>query len=200
MESKNVSENKSLSSEMLTALLRLYKDGDENAFDRLVQYYMPLIDSMVGRCYEGLSPYYERDDVLQFALIALSRAALTYRSEQNKVTFGLYAKICIGNALVSKMRSARRSHVEVFPIDGIFNMADPEDVSKSILEREALGELSELIALTLSSFENEVFGLYASGYSSSEIAKKLSKTEKSVDNAIFRARKKLKSVLNETPM
>ncbi len=200
MGSKNVSENKSLSPEMLTALLRLYRDGDENAFDRLVQYYMPLIDSMIGRCYEGLSPYYERDDVLQFALIALSKAALTYRSEQNKVTFGLYAKICIGNALISKMRSARKRHVEIFPIEGIFNMADPEDISKSIVERESFGELSELIAVTLSGFENEVFGLYASGYSSSEIAKKLNKTEKSVDNAIFRARKKLKSVLNEAPM
>ncbi len=200
MGSKNVSENKYLSPEILTALLCSYKNGDENAFDRLVQYYMPLIDSMVGRCYEGLSPYYEKDDVLQFALIALSKAALTYRSEQNKVTFGLYAKICIGNALISKLRSAKRSRIEVFPIEGIFNIADPEDISRSILEQEAVSELSELIAVTLSGFENEVFGLYAAGYSSSEIAKKLSKTEKSVDNAIFRARKKLKSVLNEAPL
>ncbi len=200
MGSRNVSENKSLSPELLTALLHSYRNGDENAFDRLVQFYMPLIDSMVGRCYEGLSPYYERDDVLQFALIALSRAALTYRSEQNKVTFGLYAKICIGNALASKMRSARKSHVEIFPLEGIFNMADPEDISRSVVEREALGELGELISLTLSAFENEVFGLYASGYSSAEIAERLDKTEKSIDNAIFRARKKLKSVLNETPM
>ncbi|MBR3966832.1 MAG: sigma-70 family RNA polymerase sigma factor [Clostridia bacterium] len=200
MGSKNISDNSFLSPELLTALLRSYKNGDENAFDRLVQYYMPLIDSMVTRCYEGLSPYYERDDVLQFALIALSRAALTYKLEQNKVTFGLYAKICIGNALISKMRSARKSHVEVFPIEGIFNMADPEDISKSIVEKETLNELSELISLTLSGFENEVFGLYASGFSSSDIARKLNKTEKSVENAIFRARKKLKSVLNETPM
>lgn len=200
MGSKNARENKSLSPELLTALLHSYRNGDENAFDRLVQYYMPLIDSMVGRCYEGLSPYYERDDVLQFALIALSKAALTYRSEQNKVTFGLYAKICIGNALASRMRSARKSHVEVFPIEGIFNMADPEDFSRSIVERETLSELGELIAVTLSAFENEVFELYVSGYSSSEIAEKLNKTEKSVDNAIFRARKKLKSVLNEAPM
>lgn len=200
MGSKNLSENNFLSPELLTALLRSYKNGDENAFDRLVQYYMPLIDSMVARCYEGLSPYYERDDVLQFALIALSRAALTYNFEQNKVTFGLYAKICIGNALISKMRSARKSHVEVFPIEGIFNMADPEDISKIVVEKEALSELGELIAVTLSGFENEVFGLYASGYSSSEIAKKLCKSEKSVENAIFRARKKLKSVLNEAPM
>ena len=200
MGSRKVNENESLSSQLLTALLRSYRNGDENAFDRLVQYYMPLIDSMVTRCYEGLSPYYERDDVLQFALIALSRAALTYKSEQNKVTFGLYAKICIGNALASRMRSARKSHVEIFPIEGIFNMADPEDISRSVVERESLGELGELIALTLSPLENEVFGLYAAGYSSSEIAEKLNKTEKSVDNAIFRARKKLKSVLNETPM
>ena len=200
MGSSNINEIDTLSPELLTALLRSYRNGEENAFGRLAQYYMPLIDSMVARCYEGLSPYYERDDVLQFALIALSKAALTYNLEQNKVTFGLYAKICIGNALVSKMRSAKRSHIEVFPIERIFNMADPEDVSRSIVELESLEKLSELMAGTLSCFENEVFGLYVTGYSSSEIAKKLNKTEKSVDNAIFRARKKLKSVLNETPM
>ena len=83
MGSRNDSENQSLSPELLTAILHSYRNGDENAFDRLLQCYMPLIDSMVGRCYEGLSPYYERDDVLQFALIALSRAVFVSRSSSD---------------------------------------------------------------------------------------------------------------------
>lgn len=199
MGSKNVNEIIGSSPDRLTALVRSYKGGDETAFDRLVQLYSPLIDSMVNRCFEGLSPYYDRDDIHQFALIAFSRAALTYREGQEKVTFGLYAKVCIGNALISRLRSARKKHVEVLPIEGIFDVADPEDVSVEVIDRENVGRLNELIKSTLSKLENRVFRLYAVGYSTSEIAERLGKTEKSVDNAIFRARKKLKTVLNEAP-
>ena len=200
MGSKNKTEIIESSPEKFAALILSYKDGDETAFDRLVHLYHPLIDSMVNRCFEGLSPYYERDDVQQFALIAFSKAALAYNLKQEKVTFGLYAKICIGNALISKLRSARKHHVEVLPVDSIFDMADSDDIAEEMIDRENAEKLHELIKSTLSDFENEVFKLYAGGYSSSEIADKLGKTEKSVDNAIFRARKKLKTVLNEAPV
>ena len=198
MRSENI-KNIESSPEKLTGLIRSYKDGDESALDCLAHIYSPLIDSMVNRCFDGLSPYYEKEDVRQYALIAFSKAALTYNSDRDKVTFGLYAKVCIGNALISKLRFARKHHVEVLPIEGIFDMADPDDISEDIIDRENVGKLHELIKITLSEFENKVFRLYAGGYSSSEIADRLGKTEKSVDNAIFRARKKLKSVLNETP-
>lgn len=187
------------SSEEITKEVKAYKSGDEAAFDRLAALYRPLIESMVSRCYEGLSPYLEKEDARQYALIAFGKAALSYNTEQSKVSFGLYAKICIGNALVSKLRSARRKHVEILPIEGIFDMADPDDISSHIIDSENVVGLSELIKSTLSDFENDVFKLYANGYSSFEIADRLGKTEKSVDNAIFRARNKLKTVLNESP-
>lgn len=195
------SENKTgifeASPDDLADLIRSFRMGDEAAFDRLAEMYHPLIESMASGCFDGLSHYYEWDDVLQYALIAFSKAALSYNLDQDKVSFGLYAKICIGNALVSKMRLARKKYVEILPIDGVFDMADPEDISREIVDRENAGNLYELIRSTLSDFENEVFKLYAYGYSSSEIADRLGKTDKSVDNAIFRARKKLKKVLNE---
>ncbi len=196
---RNNSEIDPFSPEMLTALVKSYKDGDESSFDRLVNEYMPLIDSMVNRCYDGLSPYYEREDILQFALIAFSKAVFSYNTEQSGVTFGLYAKICIGNALITKLRAARRRHVEFLPIDDIFNVADTDDIAEDVIGRENVLKLYELIKSTLSELENKVFRLYAAGYSTAEIAERLGKTERSVDNAIFRARKKLKSVLNETP-
>ncbi|MBQ8005665.1 MAG: sigma-70 family RNA polymerase sigma factor [Clostridia bacterium] len=190
------SESFDSSPEKLTALIHSYRDGDEGAFDRLAKLFRPLIESMAAGCYEGLSSYCEWEDLLQYALIALSKAALSYNTEQDKVSFGLYAKICIGNALVSKLRSARKRHIEILPIEGLSYMADPADISGEIIEKENAGALHELIKSTLSDFEDSVFKLYVYGYSSSEIADKLGKTEKSVDNAIFRARNKLKNVLN----
>ena len=183
----------------LRYLIEAYRADDETAFDKLAEIYRPLIDSMVARCAEGLSEVCAREDVMQYALIAFSKAILTYKLDQDKVSFGLYAKICIGNALVSRVRAARQNHVEVLPLDGFFDMADSTDVPGDVIDSERVGELHELIRCNLSDFENDVFWLYATGYSSSEIADRLGKTEKSVDNAIFRARKKLKSVLNGTP-
>lgn len=180
-------------------LIEAYRADDETAFDRLVQIYRALIDSMVLKCSDRLSNLYAREDVMQYALIAFSKAVLTYKLEQDKVSFGLYAKICIGNALASRIRVARQNHIEILPIDGIFDMADSSNISGDFIDRESVGELHKLIKCNLSDFENDVFWLYASGCSSSEIADRLGKTEKSVDNAIFRARKKLKSVLNADP-
>lgn len=199
MGSKKKTDNIESSPDELTALVRSYKLGNESSFERIERAYRPLLDSMVNRCYEQFSPYYERDDIRQFALIALSKAAQTYDVDQKNVTFGLYAKVCIGNALVSRLRWAKKHYVEVLPMESIFDMADASDVSGEIIDQENVKKLHELIKSTLSDFENEVFRLYAGGYSSSEIAEGLGKTEKSVDNAIFRARKKLKAVLNETP-
>jgi len=105
MNSDKKNEIIQFSSEDITKIINAYRSGDETAFDKLVGIYRPLIESMVSRCYEGLSQYLEKEDARQYALIAFSRAALSYNTEQSKVSFGLYAKICIGNALVSKLRS-----------------------------------------------------------------------------------------------
>ena len=55
--------------------------------------------------------------------------------------------------------------------------------------------MGEQIEKTLSPYENEVWGYYVNGYSSKEIASKLNSGEKSIDNAIFRIRRKLKTLL-----
>ena len=182
--------------EDVTPLIIRYRAGDDVAFDKLTSIYRPLIDSMVNHCYAGVPEAFERDDLVQYALLAFSKAALTYNLEQSEVSFGLYAKICIGNSFASKIRSVRKKHPPVLPLDSVFDMADSYDIAGGVIDRENVENLGKLIESNLSDFENTVFRLFAGGFSSSEIAERLGKTEKSVDNAIFRARNKLKKVLN----
>ncbi len=193
-------ENKVLNSERKNdaslSLIERYRKGDEAAFDSLAEMYKPLLVSMASACFPGLSSFCEWEDILQYALIAFSKAVMSYNTEQKSVSFGLYAKVCIGNALVSKLRSSKKKNIELIAADVLFDMPDTDDVLGDIIDRENAERLHELIKSTLSDFENKVFKLYAYGYSSSEIADRLGKTEKSVDNAIFRARNKLKHVLN----
>ena len=55
-------------------------------------------------------------------------------------------------------------------------------------------ELNCRIEQVLSPFENKVWRCYVAGCASREIAHFLDKSEKSIDNAIFRIRQKLKKL------
>lgn len=179
-------------------LISEYRNNDDSAFDKLAVTYEPLIESMVNDSARRSEGNLEKDDLRQYALIAFSKAMLTFNTEQRDVSFGLYAKICIGNALASRARRLRRDARVVLTTDESVDLLfeNDSDPIGYVIDRENVANLSELIKSNLSDFENEVFWLFAGGYSSSEIAYKLGKTEKSVDNAIFRAKKKLKNVLN----
>ena len=65
-----------------------------------------------------------------------------------------------------------------------------------MLERERLEALYAVIRNNLSDFEYEVWQLYMSGRSAKEIADRLHTDQKSVSNAIYRIRKKLRSILS----
>lgn len=178
------------------ALILAYRNDDELAFDKLAELYKPLTEAMVSGGFERLSDVYEREDINQYVLIAFSKAVLTYNLEQNKISFGLYAKVCIGNSIASRIRAANRSNVQLLPFEELCGLADSTDVSHDVIDMERVGELRRLMKNNLSKLENEVFLLYASGCSATEIGIRLGKNEKSVANAIFRARLKMKAVLS----
>jgi RNA polymerase sporulation-specific sigma factor len=118
--------------------------------------------------------------------------------EQNEVEFGLFAKICIHNALVSVLRSLKRRTEE--PIaqipESLLTVQDFDDPLSRMLERERLKSLYAVIRKNLSDLEYEVWQLYMSGRSSAEIAERLGTDQKSVNNAIYRIRKKLRDRLS----
>ncbi len=164
------------------------KSGDESAFAELTKQYAPLIDSMTGkylRLFEGAEDY---EDLRQEAVLAFYRAVCSYDPDRAAVSFGLYAKICLRNRMVSLLR---KNHSE-----------KKHNTTAAKLEETAtlpprypseLRALSETAARLLTPYEKTVLFLYLDGKSYREIALSLGRTEKSVDNALFRAKSKLKS-------
>ena len=65
-----------------------------------------------------------------------------------------------------------------------------------MIEKEGSDELLNSFLSCLSKLEAEVLGLYLKGLSYREIASRLGSSEKSVDNAVQRIRRKLASNLN----
>ena len=179
------------------ALILDVRGGDQNAFDTLLDQYRPLIDASVARFSsdESFSLYCE--DLKQEASVVFYNSILAYDLEQNEVEFGLFAKICIYNALVSFLRAMKRRSAE--PVaeipQNLITVQDFEDPSARMLEQERLKSLYAVIRKNLSELEYKVWQLYISGRSASEIAALLSTNDKSINNAIYRIRKKLREVL-----
>ena len=65
-----------------------------------------------------------------------------------------------------------------------------------LIDKENTEEIEKFIETELSSFEREVLELYLTGMGYVDIAKGLSKDEKSTDNALSRAKSKLKKRFN----
>ena len=185
--------------ESMDALLLAVASGDEDAFQTLSEQYSPLIRSMSEGFARSLSETADVaaigvQDLEQEARLALYRAARSFDTKKDGITFGLYAKICIRNSLVSLWRKsvsaarAARKHSAAHS-DGA---RDPFSEIVSLAETDAL---TARIRSVLSPYENCIFEQYISGRSVKCISESIGKPEKSVSNALYRIRVKIKGLL-----
>lgn len=176
------------------------KKGSEAAFAELLEQYSPLISSLVDETAKNCGED-EKEDLRQEACIALFRAALSYKQNE-KVTFGLYAKICIKNRLISYCRRASNNDKLVLcqPDEDEDVEADPSQrPDNALIDAESLSILKKKIRSCLTDFEYSVFICYAEGMERKDIAKLLSVTDTSVSNALYRVKTKLKKMLGACP-
>ena len=178
-------------------LIDLVVSGDSDAFSALVEKYSPMLKKILSAYTTEDMSKEDVEDLSQEELIAFYRAVINFDREQEDVEFGLYAKVCITNSMISYKRAmAKKSRVSFVSDDEINSILDPEgEISLMVEMRESERELGKQIEKSLSEYENEVWTYYVNGYSSRQIAAQLNSNEKSIDNAIFRIRKKLKTLL-----
>lgn len=190
--------------DILTIISRVKQD-DESAFAELCEKYKALTESAAHRFLpsfreDGGEGEYGLDDLRQYAAVALFRAAKTYEPHTDgkgkAVSFGLYAKICVNNALISvlrKHRSAVKKSLKSVDDSGKKN-AQP-DLSDRLVLAESASEMKKKIRAVLSGYETEIFDYYISGKSVGEIAEETGRQEKSVSNALYRVKAKIKGLL-----
>ena len=65
------------------------------------------------------------------------------------------------------------------------------------MEAERFHRLYRMIHSSLSTFENDVWWMFVSGVSVRDIAVRVDRDERAVHNAIYRSRKKLRTMLAE---
>lgn len=177
------------------------RSGNHEAMDYLLDKYR----NMVKR--ESREVYLigaDSEDLVQEGMIGLFKAIRDYEQGRD-CSFRTFAVLCVKRQICTAVtRSNRKKH---YPLNTYisFYSQDKADVSlmdilaaeecsdpeTNLLMQEKLGGILEKINTLLSRYEHRVLELYLNGQSYGQIAEELGKSEKSVDNAIQRIRKKL---------
>ncbi len=179
------------------ALVLQAQAGSREAHLALVARYRPLLESSVARFGASEMTDQEREDMREEAERVFLAAISSYDTEQDAVDFGLYAKICLRNGLISEwrhLRSLRRMSALPISEDISENLTTP-DPAQQLVEDERFNRLCRTVRGYLSDFENLVWWQYVTGVSVADIAAGLRCDERSVHNAIYRIRRKLRARL-----
>ncbi len=137
----------------------------------------------------------DADDLAQEGLLGFLNAVSKFSDKYN-AKFSTFAEICVLNRMRTILNKNQNNAV---PVDELENNEDvlSVDTPESIfIQKEHLGQLYDEIIKLLSSREWEIFRMFLKGMSYKSIAKQKNISVKSVDNAMQRIRRKLKSSWN----
>ena len=179
---------------VVRALVIQAQAGSQEACGALLSRYRPLLEASVSRFDAAGLTEQERADLNEEAERIFLNAISSFDTEQDGVDLGLYAKICLRNGLVSEWRhlcSLRRT--TPLPLQEQ-ELVEPDPASL-LEEEERFHHLCRVVRGLLSDFENTVWWQYVTGVSVADIARELGRDERSVHNAIYRIRRKLREKL-----
>jgi RNA polymerase sporulation-specific sigma factor len=170
------------------------KSGSSDAFAELTSRYLELV-RVKSAPFRGT--FLDNDDLCQEGLCGLYHAACTYHKEKG-VSFSSYAGVCIHNCVIIAYRKAMNARRR--PPNGFVSISEENQLSSPeseepealMLAKERLHNMQKLMQNHLTQMEQQVLMLYLSGCSYAEIAQRMCITPKAADNALQRARQKLK--------
>ena len=173
------------------------KNGDETATAALIARMMPTIRKGAAAC---MAPGLDYEDAVQEGLIGLFDAIRNY-DPAREAAFAGYAATCIANAQQDASRKARRKkHAPLndsVSLDigapapsAVHGGADPEALA---IAGEEYAEMLYRMETELSKMERRALLLFMAGRSAAESAELLHCAPKAAENALARARRKLKS-------
>jgi|GEM_PF-110394 len=186
--------------EVLEAITRARKN-DQNAFDSILKEYSGFIYTIANRYFlPGGSP----EDVFQEGMIGLHEAVSKFDPSLS-ASFEKYASFCIRNSILASLKKATQKRQKILNESASIQENTLEDGSSRLLVDENF-ESSLILRLVLENFMNEDEGGLSAveykvliakiaGYSTEEIISMFELSKKQVENAIFRARTKLKEIL-----
>lgn len=191
-------------------VLELIHSGDMLAQEYLIEKYKGLV-RIKTRSYFMLGA--DREDILQEGMIGLYKAIRDFKVDK-QVNFYSFAELCIVRQIITAIKTAgRQKHIPLNSYMSLNRSVYDEndectyiellsyDLSSNpeamVIDTEEKNSIEKRIAVVLSPLERRVLSLYLRGKSYTEIADKINKDEKSIDNALQRVKKKVEKIINE---
>lgn len=189
-------------------LVKKAQDGDNDALEAILSRYKNLV-------YAKSKPYFlagaDEEDIIQEGFIGLYKAVTDFDGERFPF-FKVFAGVCVTRHILTAVKAASRkkhqplnSYVSLdqstYDDDGdttlldIMAAAELQDPEAIVIDRESMNGMEYTINKVLSKLEAQVLVLHLEGMSYSEIAARLGKDVKAVDNAVQRIKKKLEGAL-----
>lgn len=185
-------------------LAELSASGDRRATEYILTKYKNLVKSRAKAYFLAGA---DRDDIVQEGMIGLFKAVRDF-DVTKQASFRTFAELCIKRQIISAVKASNRQ--KHMPLNSYVSLSEPlfdDNPDKSLvdmmveqadinpeemlLRREKAEMINAEIADKLSPLEQSVLSLYVSGLDYREIADRLDRTPKSIDNALQRIKNKL---------
>ena len=188
----------------------LAQQGDSVAVEYLLSKYKNFVRSK-ARSYFLIGA--DHEDIVQEGMIGLFKAIRDYQAERLS-SFRAFAELCITRQIITAIKTAtRQKHV---PLNSYVSLNKPiydeesdrtlmdvivegraQNPEELIIGRENLVSFRDQVDRVLSGLEQDVLNAYLDGKSYQEIADKLGRQCKSIDNALQRVKRKMEKFLEE---
>ncbi len=184
------------------------QNGDSKAVEYLLSKYRNLVRMRV-KSYFLLGA--EREDIVQEGMIGLYKAIRDYRGDK-LTSFRSFADLCITRQVITAIKTATRQ--KNIPLNSAMSLDKPvfDDESNRTLadlyltetvcnpeekyvNDEVMAQVKQKLKEALSELEWKVLLSYLEGKSYREMAEELNQGVKSVDNALFRIKRKVANKL-----
>jgi RNA polymerase sporulation-specific sigma factor len=176
----------------------LAANGDDEAMALLIAAVTPIAKAKASKL---ANARISDEDLAQEGMLGFLDAVKTYDASKGS-SFKTYAEVCINNRIVSAVRTSFNNKnvalssalpYEPEKVDEADSDADPANI---VSEKEDSEHLRDILSQGLSDFEKQVVDLRLMDLSYSQIAEKLGCSEKAVDNALQRIRKKMRTLFS----
>lgn len=193
-------------------LIRLIHQGEDGPVDYLMEKYKNMVRGKAKTLYLIGG---DHEDLIQEGMIGLFRSIRDF-DESRESGFATFAALCVSRQLYKAIEAQNRKKNQ--PLNNYISLDTPaypeneqDDTSlvdvlhpdrnsnpeQFVIARESIELLEEKLDQRLSPLEKQVYILFREGYPYQQIAVKLGKEPKSIDNALQRIKSKLSRIREE---
>ena len=189
-------------------ILRL-RDGEEAITDYIMDKYKNMVRSKAKSMYILGG---DSEDLIQEGMIGLFKAIRDYR-EERETSFFHFAELCITRQIYSAIEASNRkkhaplnSYVSFYsevseegqPLAEYLESERSDNPEQRMIDQENFELFLKKVRQSLSKMECEVLDDYLSGLNYQQIAEKMKKSPKAIDNALQRIKTKIRVFQNDT--